>query len=116
VQTNLHSSVYSANKAQIEETVTQYADYYAAIKGATITDYEVLDNGVTVTTFSNGVVAYTNPTKAAQTCDGGEPLLLMLRAEDGQAYVLRPERDVAPTYLNIMVDRLLPKLQFVYDF
>ena len=52
----------------------------------------------------------------AQTCDGGEPLLLMLRAEDGQAYVLRPERDVAPTYLNIMVDRLLPKLQFVYDF
>ena len=40
----------------------------------------------------------------------------MLRAEDGQAYVLRPERDVAPTYLNIMVDRLLPKLQFVYDF
>ncbi len=50
-----------------------------------------------------------------QTCDGGEPILLMLRAEDGQAYVLRPERDVEPLYLKITIDRLLPKLQFVYD-
>ena len=51
----------------------------------------------------------------AQSCDGGEPLLLMLRAEDGQAYILRPERDVEPLYLKISIDRLLPKLQFVYD-
>lgn len=51
----------------------------------------------------------------AQSCDGGEPLLLMLRAEDGQAYILRPERDVEPLYLKITIDRLLPKLQFVYD-
>ena len=72
VQTNLYSSTYSANKAAIVESVSQYADYYAAIKGATITDYEVLDNGVTVTTFSNGVVAYTNATGAAQTYPGGE--------------------------------------------
>jgi len=39
----------------------------------------------------------------------------MLRAEDGQAYVLRPERDVEPLYLRVTIDRLLPKLQFVYD-
>lgn len=72
VQTNLHSSLYSANKAAIVETVSQYADYYAAIKGATIKDYEVLDNGVTVTTFDNGVVAYTNATATAQEYPGGE--------------------------------------------
>ncbi len=72
VQTNLYSSTYSANKAQMVETVSQYADYYAAIKGATITDYEVLDNGVTVTAFDNGVVAYTNATDATQTYSGGE--------------------------------------------
>lgn len=72
VQTNLYSSLYSANKAAIVETVSQYADYYAAIKGATIKDYTVLDNNVTVTTFDNGVVAYTNPTSAAQTYPGGE--------------------------------------------
>ncbi len=72
VQTNLYSTLYSANKATITKTVSQYADYYAAIKGATIKDYAVLDNGVTVTTFDNGVVAYTNATNAAQTCPGGE--------------------------------------------
>lgn len=72
VQTNLHTSLYSANKAAIVETVAQYADYYAAIKGATINDYEVQKNGVTVTTFDNGVVAYTNATKTAQEYPGGE--------------------------------------------
>lgn len=72
VQTNLHSSLYSANKAAIVETVSQYADYYAAIKGAIIKDYEVQDNGVTVTTFDNGVVAYTNATNTAQEYPGGE--------------------------------------------
>ena len=52
----------------------------------------------------------------ASTCDGAEPLLLMLRAEDGQAYVVYANRDVPPLYLKVTVDRLLPKLQFVYDF
>lgn len=52
----------------------------------------------------------------ASTCDGAEPLLLMLRAEDGQAYVKYANQDVPPLYLKVTVDRLLPKLQFVYDF
>ena len=30
------------------------------------------ENGVTVTTFDNGVVAYTNATNAAQEYPGGE--------------------------------------------
>lgn len=52
----------------------------------------------------------------AATCDVGETLLVMLRAEDGQMYVLRPESDAEPLYCRLTVDRLLPKLQFVYDF
>lgn len=71
-QTNLHNSLYSANKQKITDTVAKYNDYYAAIRGASIADYAVLDNGVTVTTFDNGVVAYTNATDAAQTTPAGE--------------------------------------------
>lgn len=51
----------------------------------------------------------------AATSDGGDPLLLFLRAEDGQAYVLYADRPSEPLYLKLTVDRLLPKLQFVYD-
>lgn len=51
----------------------------------------------------------------AATTDGAEPLLLMLRAEDGQAYIRFVERDQEPLYLKLTVDRLLPKLQFVYE-
>ncbi|MEG1776486.1 MAG: hypothetical protein RR367_08255 [Clostridia bacterium] len=51
----------------------------------------------------------------AATCDGAEPLLLMLRAEDGQAFIQYVEREDAPLYLKLSVDRLLPKLQFNYD-
>jgi len=50
----------------------------------------------------------------AQTCDEGEPLLILLRAEDGQAYILHGMGHAAPLYLKLGVDRLLPKLQFVY--
>ena len=51
----------------------------------------------------------------AATCDDGEPLLLMLRAEDGQAFILRPMQDAEPLYLKLGLDRLLPKLRFVYE-
>ncbi len=52
----------------------------------------------------------------ASTCDGGEALLLSLRAEDGQAFISRGSGDIDPLYLKLTVDRLLPKLKFVYDF
>lgn len=51
----------------------------------------------------------------ASTCDSAEPLLLMLRAEDGQAFIQYANRSEPPLYLKLTVDRLLPKLQFVYD-
>lgn len=51
----------------------------------------------------------------AVTCDAGEPLLLMLRAEDGQAFIMRGPEDARPLHLKAGLDRLLPKLLFVYD-
>lgn len=51
----------------------------------------------------------------AVTCDDGEPLALMLRAEDGQAFIRRTMAETKPLYLKLGVDRLLPKMHFVYD-
>ena len=51
----------------------------------------------------------------AATCDDGEPLLLMLRAEDGEACVMRTMTDARPVELKLGLDRLLPKVQFIYD-
>ena len=51
----------------------------------------------------------------AVTCDEGEPLALMLRAEDGQACIIHAMGDANPLWLKLGVDRLLPKLQFVYE-
>ncbi len=52
----------------------------------------------------------------AATCDGGAPLLILLHAEDGQMFVKRADQGAQPLYCKLTVDRLLPKLQFVYDF
>lgn len=57
-------------------------------------------------------LAYT----MAATCDGGDALLLMLRAEDGQVFIQRADGSSAPLLLKLTVDRLLPKLKFVYEF
>lgn len=51
----------------------------------------------------------------AATCDEGEPLLLMLRAEDGMAFIQHASGDPEPLFLKVGLDRLLGKLQFVYD-
>lgn len=47
----------------------------------------------------------------ASTCDGGEPIRLMLSASDGQAFLDGSGRE--PMCFRLGVDRLLPKLQFV---
>ncbi|MDD5897088.1 MAG: hypothetical protein PUE14_01140 [Clostridia bacterium] len=52
----------------------------------------------------------------AATCDDGEPLLLMLRAQDGEALVARPMAEAEPLSLKLGLDRLLPKLHFVYEW
>lgn len=51
----------------------------------------------------------------AATCDDGEPLLLMLRAEDGEAFIAHAMTDAQPVELKVGLERLLPKVRFVYD-
>lgn len=51
----------------------------------------------------------------AATCDEGEKLMLMLRAEDGEAYIVPADQNREPVYLNATLERLLPRVQFVYD-
>ena len=51
----------------------------------------------------------------AATCDDGEPLLLMLRAEDGEAFIAHTMTDTQPVELKVGLERLLPKVRFVYD-
>lgn len=51
----------------------------------------------------------------AVTCDAGEPLRISLRAEDGAVVITHIETDEQPIDLKLTIDRLLPKLQFVYD-
>jgi len=51
----------------------------------------------------------------AATCDGGEPLLLMLRAEDGGAFIVRTMAQENPLDLKLGLERLLPRVRFVYD-
>ena len=51
----------------------------------------------------------------AQTCDDGEPLLLMAGAEDGQIFVRHASGQAKTLDLKIGLDRLLPKLLFVYE-
>ena len=51
----------------------------------------------------------------AVTCDDGEPLSLMLRADNGEAFVLRTMAETKPLFLKLGLDRLLPKLRFCYD-
>ena len=72
VHTNLYSSEYSDKKELIAEAVAEHQEYYKAIQGAQITDHQILDNGVTVTVFDNGVTAYTNKSGTAKTCAAGE--------------------------------------------
>ena len=51
----------------------------------------------------------------AATCDDGEPLLLMLRAEDGEAFIAHTMTDTQPVELKVGLERLLPKVRFVYN-
>jgi hypothetical protein len=52
----------------------------------------------------------------AASCDDLEPLRMMLDASDGQMYVLRANDPDQPVLCKITVDRLLPKLRFIYAY
>ena len=58
----LYGTVYEHNKEKIRKVLERYAETYAAIGDATINDYTILPNGVSVTVCDNGVALYANHT------------------------------------------------------
>lgn len=56
----LNASDYAGNKQAIIDTVKACNAYYNAIRGAAISGYDILENGLTLTTFDNGVRVYVN--------------------------------------------------------
>ena len=62
----LHAGVYAEWKDAIVQTVKEVAPFYAAIAGAEITAHRLLEGGVRVTEFSNGVQVAVNRSDTAQ--------------------------------------------------
>ena len=58
----LYGCVYDSVKDRIKEYVKDYSEVYAQIGGVKVENYEILENGVTVSTFANGKVVYANQT------------------------------------------------------
>ena len=64
-------SVYSKIEDDIADNAFNLRDYFDSIKGATIVSHKILDNGLRLTVFSNGICVYTNYTeKAVDTKQG----------------------------------------------
>lgn len=58
----LYGCVYDSVKERIKKYVENYSEVYAQIGGVKVENYEILENGVTVSTFANGKVVYANQT------------------------------------------------------
>lgn len=56
----LYACEYDANIERIKAYVEKFAEVYEATNGSRIINYEVAENGVTITTFENGSVVYAN--------------------------------------------------------
>ncbi len=67
---DIYSSQYDVYKEEIVSYTSELKAVYEAVAGAVITGHEILDNGVRVVTYSNGVQIYLNYSSAAQTVDG----------------------------------------------
>ena len=68
------SDVYSSEYAVYREIILEYARSLKAlnekVSGAFIVGHEIMENGVTVVTYDNGVKIYVNYSLADQTVDG----------------------------------------------
>lgn len=68
----IHSSVYSSNKDQIIKDVNMVADYLETVKDVQIIEYTVLENGITLTRFDNGVYTVVNFTEEDYVSEYGK--------------------------------------------
>ena len=67
---DIYSSQYDVYKDEIIEYTNELKAVYEAVAGAVITGHKILDNGVRIVTYSNGVKIYLNYSSAAQTVNG----------------------------------------------
>ena len=56
----LYACDYDSNIDRIKSYVEKFAEVYKATIGSKIVNYEIAENGVTITTFENGSVVYVN--------------------------------------------------------
>lgn len=56
----MHSSVYSSIKENVLSDINSVSEYLESVNGAEISEYTVIAKDVTVTKFSNGIVAVVN--------------------------------------------------------
>ena len=67
---NIYSSQYEVYKNEIIEYTEELAEVNKKVEGAVITGHEILENGVRIVTYSNGVQIYLNYSRSNQTVDG----------------------------------------------
>ena len=60
----------SGAKDGIVKTVAEYEELFNSVKGAKISNHEIINNNVRVTTFDNGVKVYVNYGDAEETVNG----------------------------------------------
>lgn len=56
----LYAMVYEDNVDLIKESITKYEEVYKSVESSKILRYDILDNGITKTTFENGISIYAN--------------------------------------------------------
>ena len=68
------SDIYSSQYSVYRDTIVQYDQAFQELNekvaGACITEHEILDNGITVVTYDNGVTIYINYSSSQQSADG----------------------------------------------
>lgn len=67
---DIYSSEYDVYKSTIAEYTQALKELNDKVSGAFIIKHEIMDNGVNVVTYSNGVTVYVNYNSYAETVDG----------------------------------------------
>lgn len=65
-----YASVYQKIREQIADTSSQTSAFFSAISSAMLVSHEIMQSGVSVSEFSNGIRVYVNKTSADVTVDG----------------------------------------------
>lgn len=66
----LYTTEYSGNKDVINKVVESTRDYYNAVKGASIVNHTIIENGLTKTVYNNGITVFVNHNQTDMQVDG----------------------------------------------